>query len=49
MNTWMIWEKFNETSLSDNEYFFSHLNITKQTEDITDADYMYAERDWKDF
>ena len=40
MNSWMIWEKFNETSLSDNEYFFSHLN----KEDITDADYVYTER-----
>ena len=28
------WEKFNETSLPEKEYFYSHLNM----EDITDAD-----------
>ena len=29
------WEKFNETSLPEKQYFYSHLNM----EDITDADY----------
>ena len=29
------WEKFDETSLPEKEYFYSHLNM----EDITDADY----------
>ena len=38
-------EKFNETSLPVNEYFFSHLNI----EDITNADYVHAKRVCKDF
>ena len=28
------WEKLNETSLPEKEYFYSHLNI----KDITDAD-----------
>ena len=28
------WEKLNETSLPEKEYFYSHLNM----EDITDAD-----------
>ena len=37
------WEKFNETSLSDD--FKSHLNI----EDITDADYAHTKRIFKDF
>ena len=34
------WEKFTETSLQENEYFYSHLNM----EDIADADYKYAKR-----
>ena len=34
------WEKFNETSLPEKEYFFIHLNM----EDITDADYAHAKR-----
>ena len=34
------WEKFNETSLSDKEDFYSHLNM----KDITDADYAHAKR-----
>ena len=32
------WEKFNYTSLTENEDFYSHLNM----EDITDADYKHA-------
>ena len=40
----MDWEKFNETSLAENEDFHSHLN----TEDITDADYAHAKRVCKD-
>ena len=32
------WKKFNETSLSEKEGFYGHLNM----EDITDADYAYA-------
>ena len=32
------WEKFNETSLTEKEDFYSHLNI----EDICDADYTHA-------
>ena len=39
------WKKFNETSLPEKEDFYSHLNI----EDITDADYVYAKRVFKDF
>ena len=38
-------EKFNETSLTEKEHFYSHLNI----EDITDADSVHAERVCKDF
>ena len=38
------WEKFNETSLPEKEYFYSHLNI----EYITDADYTHAKRGCKD-
>ena len=34
------WEKFNETSLSEKEDFYSHLNM----ENITDADYAHAKR-----
>ena len=32
------WEKLNETSLPEKEYFYSHLNM----EDITYADYAHA-------
>ena len=32
------WGKISETSLSENEDFYSHLNI----EDITDADYAHT-------
>ena len=34
------WERFNETSLSDKESFYSNLNI----EDITEVDHRYAKR-----
>ena len=39
------WEKFDETSLSENEDFYSHVNM----EDITDADYVHAKIVCKDF
>ena len=39
------WEKFNATSLSEKEDFYSHLNM----EDITDADFAHAKRVCKDF
>ena len=39
------WKKFNETSLSRKEDFYSHLNM----ENITDADYAHAKRVCKDF
>ena len=39
------WENFNETSLAEKEYFYSHLNM----EDITDADYAHTKRVCKDF
>ena len=39
------WQKFNETSLPEKEYFYSHLNM----EDITDADYAHSKRVCKGF
>ena len=39
------WKKLNETSLPEKEDFYSHLNM----EAITDAVYVYAKRDCKDF
>ena len=39
------WEKFDETSLSENEDFYSHVNM----EDITDADCVHAKIVCKDF
>ena len=39
------WEKFNETSLPEKKFFYSHLNM----EDITDADYAHPKRFCKDF
>ena len=39
------WEKFNETTLSEKEEFFSNLNMN----DITYADYIHAKRVCKDF
>ena len=38
-------EKFNETSLPEEEDFCSHINLV----DITDADYAQAKRVCKDF
>ena len=34
------WKNFNETTLPEKEEFYNNLN----TEDITDADYMYSKR-----
>ena len=39
------WEKFNETSLPENEDFYSHLDM----EHITDVDYTQAKRVYKEF
>ena len=39
------WEKFNETSLTDKEAFYSELN----KKDITDEDYAHAQKVWKVF
>ena len=39
------WEKFDETSLPENEEFYSHLNM----EDVTDADYAHKKKVCKDF
>ena len=39
------WEMFNKTTLPEKEKFYSNLNM----EDVTDLDYMYAKRVWKDF
>ena len=39
------WERFNETSLPDKESFYSELN----KEDITDEDYVHAQKVWKVF
>ena len=39
------WKKFNETSLPEEEDFYSHLNM----KDITDADYGHAKKVFKDF
>ena len=39
------WEKFSKTSLPEKEDFYSHLNM----EDISDADYVQAERVCRDF
>ena len=39
------WEKFNERILSEKEEFYSNLNM----EDITDADYIHAKKNCKDF
>ena len=39
------WKKFNETSLSVKEDFYSHLNM----EDITNADYAHTKRVCKNF
>ena len=39
------WEKFNETSLAEQEDFHNHLNM----EDITDEDFVHTKRVCKDF
>ena len=39
------WEKFNDTSLSEKEDFYNHLNM----EDVTDTDYAHAKIVCKDF
>ena len=39
------WEKFNETSLSDKEYFYSNLSI----EEVTDTDYKACKNVSKEF
>ena len=39
------WERFNETSLSDKEAFYSSLNM----EDITDAGHRHANKVFKEF
>ena len=39
------WEMFNETTLPEKGEFYSNLNM----QDITDADYIHAKRDYKDF
>ena len=39
------WERFNETSLPDNKYFYSELNL----EDITDKDYLHAQKVFEEF
>ena len=39
------WERFNETELPSKKDFYSKLNL----EDITDEDYMHAQKVWKVF
>ena len=39
------WERFDETSLSDKEAFYSSLNM----EDLTDADHRHANKLFKEF
>ena len=39
------WEKFNEVSLIENGYFYSHVTM----DDITDANYVHAKIVRKDF
>ena len=39
------WKKFNETSLTEKEDFYSHLNM----EDFTDVDYIHAKRVSRNF
>ena len=38
MNIWMIWKKFDETSLPEKDDFYSHLNM----EDIIDLNYAHV-------
>ena len=39
------WERFIETSLPPKKYFYSELNL----EDITDKDYVHAQKVWDEF
>ena len=39
------WERFSETSLPDKEAFYSELNL----ENITDEDYVHAQKVWREF
>ena len=39
------WEKFNETSLHDKQFFYSNLYL----ENITDEDYEHPQKVWKVF
>ena len=39
------WERFNETSLPNNEAFYSKLNL----EDITGKNYEHAQKVWEVF
>ena len=39
------WERFNEMSLPPKKYFYSELNL----EDISDKDYLHAQKVWKEF
>ena len=39
------WEKFNETALPPEKYFYSNLNL----ENISDKDYVHAQKVWDIF
>ena len=39
------WERFNETTSTEKDQFYSNLNM----EDVTDEDYMHGKRVCKDF
>ena len=39
------WERFNETELPPKKEFYNKLNL----EDITDKDYLYAQKVWNTF
>ena len=39
------WERFNETSLPPKKSFYTELNL----EDISDKDYLHAQKVWKEF
>ena len=38
-----LWQKFNETSLSEKDHLYNHLNM----EDIPDVDYVHAKKNCK--